>query len=143
MYTAMRLWTEIRRRVLAEGLSKRQAVEEYGLHWRTLAKILEHPEAPGYRLAQLPLRGGTSSAGSPHPLLGLLPLHQPGQPRPRSRTSKSKPVILLDSPHPHSYPLPISAALFTRQALQFSTGVYRIRFRGLDASGFCHDDNPC
>ncbi len=47
----MQLWTEIRRRVLTEGLSKRQACREYGLHWHTLTKILEHPEPPGYRRA--------------------------------------------------------------------------------------------
>lgn len=43
----MQLWTEIRRRVLGEGLSKRQACREYGLHWDTLTKILEHSEPPG------------------------------------------------------------------------------------------------
>lgn len=47
----MQLWTEIRRRVLAEGLSKRQACREYGLHWHTLTKILTHAEPPGYRRA--------------------------------------------------------------------------------------------
>jgi len=45
----MQLWTEIRRRVLIDGLSKRQACREYGLHWHTLTKILEHTEPPGYR----------------------------------------------------------------------------------------------
>jgi transposase len=48
----MQLWTEIRRRVLAEELSKRQACRDYGLHWHTLAKILSHSEPPGYRQAQ-------------------------------------------------------------------------------------------
>ncbi len=48
----MLLWTEIRRRVLTEQLSKRQACQEYGLHWHTLTKILEHSEPPGYRQAQ-------------------------------------------------------------------------------------------
>ena len=48
----MQLWTEIRRRVLAEGLSKRQACREYGLHWHTLTKILAHSEPPGYRQAR-------------------------------------------------------------------------------------------
>jgi transposase len=48
----MRLWTEIRRRVLTEQLSKRQACREYGLHWHTLTKILGHTEPPGYRQAQ-------------------------------------------------------------------------------------------
>ena len=45
----MQLWTDDRRRVLAEGLSKRQACREYDLHWRTLTKILEQSEPPGYR----------------------------------------------------------------------------------------------
>ena len=48
----MQLWTEIRRRVLVDGLSKRQACREYGLHWHTLTKILGHTEPPGYRQAQ-------------------------------------------------------------------------------------------
>jgi transposase len=45
----MQLWTEIRRRVLVDGLSKRQACQDYGLHWHTLTKILGHTEPPGYR----------------------------------------------------------------------------------------------
>ncbi len=48
----MQLWSEVRRRVLAEGLSKRQACREYGLHWHTLTKILAHTEPPGYRQAR-------------------------------------------------------------------------------------------
>ena len=48
----MQLWTEIRRRVLIDGLSKRQACREYGLHWHTLTKMLEHTEPPGYRQAR-------------------------------------------------------------------------------------------
>lgn len=48
----MQLWTESRRRVLAKGLSKRQACREYGLHWRTLTKVLTDPEPPGYRQTQ-------------------------------------------------------------------------------------------
>ena len=42
-------WAEIRRRVLAEGHSKRSVCREFGIHWDTLAKILEHTEPPGYR----------------------------------------------------------------------------------------------
>lgn len=48
----MEEWSEIRRRVLVEGLSKRAACRAYGLHWRTLKKMLEHSEPPGYRAAQ-------------------------------------------------------------------------------------------
>ncbi len=42
-------WTEIRRRVLVEGVSRRQVLRETGLHWKTLKKILEHSAPPGYR----------------------------------------------------------------------------------------------
>lgn len=45
----MEQWTEIRRRVLVEGLSQRQACQIYQLHWKTLQKILSHAEPPGYR----------------------------------------------------------------------------------------------
>jgi len=45
-------WSEIRRRVLVEGLSKRAACRAYGLHGRTLQKMLEHSKPPGYRAAQ-------------------------------------------------------------------------------------------
>src|SRR3954466_6709553 len=40
---------EIRRRVLADGLSGRAACREYEIHWKTLKKILENSEPPGYR----------------------------------------------------------------------------------------------
>jgi len=45
----METWAEIRRRVLVEGVSRRQMLRETGLHWRTLRKILTHSEPPGYR----------------------------------------------------------------------------------------------
>src|SRR3954452_24064340 len=45
----MEKWAEIRRRVLVAGLSRRAACREYGIHWKTLKKILTHPEPPGYR----------------------------------------------------------------------------------------------
>jgi transposase len=48
----MEQWTEIRRRVLVEGVSRRQILRETGMHWRTLRKILEHSQPPGYRLAR-------------------------------------------------------------------------------------------
>ena len=50
MFTDMQMWTEIRRRVLVEGVSKRQIQRETGLHFRTLEKILTFSEPPGYRL---------------------------------------------------------------------------------------------
>src|SRR3954469_20364441 len=42
-------WTEIRRRVLVDGHSMRSVQREFHLHWKTLRKILDHPEPPGYR----------------------------------------------------------------------------------------------
>ena len=48
----MEQWLEIRRRVLREGVSKRQILREMGMHWRTLKKILRHPSPPGYRRSQ-------------------------------------------------------------------------------------------
>jgi transposase len=49
MYRNMENWAEIRRRVLVEGVSQREILRETGMHWKTLKKILEHSEPPGYR----------------------------------------------------------------------------------------------
>ena len=49
MYTDMEQWAKIRRRVLVEGISKRQIIRETGMHWQTLEKILTHSSPPGYR----------------------------------------------------------------------------------------------
>ena len=48
----MEFWTEVRRQVLVEGLSKRGAVKKYGISWHTLEKILKHQEPPGYQQKQ-------------------------------------------------------------------------------------------
>jgi len=48
----MDMWTEIRRKVLVEGVSKRQIRREYGIAAETLEKILANPEPPGYQMAQ-------------------------------------------------------------------------------------------
>ena len=48
----MEQWSEIRRRVLVEGVSRRQVLRETGMHWQTLKKILEHSQPPGYRQAR-------------------------------------------------------------------------------------------
>ena len=45
----MEQWSEIRRRVLVEGVSRGQILRETGMHWRTLKKILTHSQPPGYR----------------------------------------------------------------------------------------------
>jgi len=52
VYTDMEQWSEIRRRVLVKGESKRSIQRRYGIHWDTLEKILEHSEPPGYRLSR-------------------------------------------------------------------------------------------
>jgi transposase len=45
----MENWSEIRRRVLVEGVSRRQILRETGMHWRTLRKMLKHSAPPGYQ----------------------------------------------------------------------------------------------
>jgi len=45
----MQEWTEIRRRVLVEGASKRSVCREFGIAHKTLQKILRSTEPPGYR----------------------------------------------------------------------------------------------
>jgi transposase len=42
-------WLEIRRRVLIEGVSRRQICRETGMHWQTLEKILTCSSPSGYR----------------------------------------------------------------------------------------------
>ena len=61
MYANTEQWTEIRRRVLVEGVSRRQILRETGMHWRTLQKILHHSQPPGYRMER----------PRPQPQLGL------------------------------------------------------------------------
>ena len=57
MYTDKDEWLTIRRRVLVEGVSKRQILRETGMHWRTLEKILTHSRPPGRRRSQLARSG--------------------------------------------------------------------------------------
>src|SRR5262245_25612123 len=45
----MEKWSEIRRRVLVDGLGKRSACRPYGMHYKTLKKILNNPEPPAFR----------------------------------------------------------------------------------------------
>ena len=49
-------WLTIRRRVLVEGVSKRQILRETGMHWQTLEKILSHSRPPGYRRSKEPAK---------------------------------------------------------------------------------------
>ena len=50
----MEQWLEIRKRVLRDGISKRQILRETGMHWTTLEKILQHSSPPGYQRTQPP-----------------------------------------------------------------------------------------
>jgi hypothetical protein len=45
----MEIWTEIRRKVLVEGASKRSILRDYKVSTGVLEKILSHAEPPGYR----------------------------------------------------------------------------------------------
>ncbi len=47
----MQEWTEIRRKVLVDGASKRSIRRDHGIGWETLQKILTNEEPPGYRQA--------------------------------------------------------------------------------------------
>lgn len=49
MHADMDEWTEIRRKVLVEGASKRSIHRDYGIGHQALAKILANPEPPGYQ----------------------------------------------------------------------------------------------
>lgn len=49
MRSDMNEWTEIRRKVLVEGVTKRAIRRQYRIGWTTLEKILTNSEPPGYR----------------------------------------------------------------------------------------------
>jgi len=48
----MEWWTQIRRRVLVDGVSKRQIQRETGIHWQTLKKVLTNSSPPGYQMVR-------------------------------------------------------------------------------------------
>lgn len=48
VHTDMEQWTDVRRTVLVDGVSKRAACRKFGIHWDTLKRILAHPAPPGY-----------------------------------------------------------------------------------------------
>ena len=62
----MQEWTEIRRRVLVEGASKRSVCRDYGIAHKTLQKILANTEPPGYR------RSAARAATKLGPYLGVI-----------------------------------------------------------------------
>jgi transposase len=45
----MEQWLDARHKVLVEGVSKREVPLQTGLHWKTIEKILAHPQPPGWR----------------------------------------------------------------------------------------------
>ena len=47
----MKQWTEIRRKVLVERVSKREVCRDYHIAFETLQRILAHPAPPGYQMA--------------------------------------------------------------------------------------------
>ena len=49
MFQDVHQWKAIRRRVLEERQSMRAIQRETRLHWKTIRKILDHAEPPGYR----------------------------------------------------------------------------------------------
>ena len=46
-------WTEIRRKVLVEGASKRSILRDYGIGHKALAKVLANPEPPRYQMVEV------------------------------------------------------------------------------------------
>ena len=52
MHTDMEQWTDIRRAVLVDGISKRAACRKFGIHWDTLRRILGHAFPPKYQRKQ-------------------------------------------------------------------------------------------
>jgi hypothetical protein len=42
----MEMWSQVRRDVLVRKMSRREACRTYNLNFRTIQKILKHPEPP-------------------------------------------------------------------------------------------------
>lgn len=96
----MQQWRAIRRAVLVDGMSKRQACREFGIHWETLRKVLAHPAPPGYRRV----------ARVDHPVMGpwmrrlaALLEQRRGQPRKQRYTVKRIFDILRGEGFPGGY----------------------------------------
>ena len=54
MFT-VELYARIRRAVMSEGLSRREAAKQFGVHRNTIAKMLEFSIPPGYRRRERPV----------------------------------------------------------------------------------------
>ena len=53
MFT-VELYARIRRAVMADGLSRRDAAKQFGVHRNTIAKMLQFSIPPGYRRRERP-----------------------------------------------------------------------------------------
>jgi transposase len=53
MFT-VELYAKIRRAVMVEGLSRREAARRFGLHRNTISKMLQFSVPPGYRRRERP-----------------------------------------------------------------------------------------
>jgi hypothetical protein len=68
--TDMEMWTEIRRRVLVEDVSKRQTRRDHGISSKTLDKVLGHTEPTRGRA----LFGASAGPSDPSEQQGRLPV---------------------------------------------------------------------
>jgi transposase len=84
VFTGMEKWSEIRRRVLVDGLGKRAACRQYGIHYKTLKKILTHPEPPAFRP---PERRRPSVLGPLLPVVHQILKDDAGAPRKQRHTA--------------------------------------------------------
>jgi len=85
VYADMEWWTEIRRQVLVEGVSKRQIQRETGIHWQTLEKILINSSPPGYRLSRSRVE---PKIGPFKPLIAQIIETDKGEPKKQRHTAK-------------------------------------------------------
>ena len=69
MYRKMEDWSEIRIRVLVDGVNRRQILRETKMHWLTFKKILEPSEAAGLPATATP----TPQLSACPAALGFLP----------------------------------------------------------------------
>ena len=54
MFT-VELYAGIRRAIMVEGLSRREAAQRFGVHRNTITKMLQYSAPPGYRRRERPL----------------------------------------------------------------------------------------
>ena len=64
MFT-VELYARIRRAVMIEGLSRREAAQRFGVHRNTIAKMLLYAVPPGYRRRARPVSKKLQALVSP------------------------------------------------------------------------------